>query len=59
MLFRFSDGEREWRYGEDEPPQPGDTMLVNGRAWSVESVEPDVEGAWLVTLSPSEPQGDH
>jgi hypothetical protein len=58
-LFLFSDGEREWRYGEDDPPQPGDTLTRNGRAWSIETVEPDVEGAWLVvTLSPAEPQAE-
>ena len=58
MLFRFSDGEREWRYGNDDPPRRGDTLMINGRAWSIETVEPDVEGAWLVTLSPAEPQTD-
>ena len=53
-LFLFSDGEREWRYGEDDPPQPGDTLTRNGRAWSIETVEPDVEGAcWSSTASGS------
>ena len=58
MLFRFSDGEREWLYGDDDPQQPGDTLVINGRALSIETVEPDIEGAWLVTLSPAEPQTD-
>jgi hypothetical protein len=44
ILFRFSDGEREWRYGDDDPPQPGDRLMINGRAWSIETAEPQADG---------------
>ena len=58
MLLRFSNGEREWRYGADDPPQPGDTVTSHGGAWRIDAVEPYGEGAWLVTLSPAEPHAD-
>jgi hypothetical protein len=58
MLLRFSDGGTGVGYSEDALPQPGDTLVSIGRAWSIEAVELHVEGTWLVTLSPAEAEAD-